>query len=80
MYFLQTLFGLGSQLSMADLYRHSSNTVDILTESLQFLSLSKIPKFHLISWCGNFLKMHSFHRALDDTETVSSHKISKPRD
>ena len=23
-------------------------------------SLHKIPKFHLISWCGNFVKTHSF--------------------
>ena len=22
-------------------------------------SLCKIPKFHLISWCGNFMKTHS---------------------
>ena len=25
------------------------------------LSLGKIPKFHWISWCENFLERHSFH-------------------
>ena len=24
-------------------------------------SLQKIPQFHLISWCGNFVERHSFH-------------------
>ena len=28
--------------------------------NLQIPSLRKIPYFHLISWCGNFLKRHSF--------------------
>ena len=23
-------------------------------------TLRKVPKFHLISWCGNFKEMHSF--------------------
>ena len=28
---------------------------------LLHLSLGKIPKFHLISWCENFVERHSFH-------------------
>ena len=27
-----------------------------------YLPLHKIPQFHLISWCGNFVKTHSFYR------------------
>ena len=30
-------------------------------------SLRKIPKFHLISWCGNFVETHSFRRVLGDS-------------
>ena len=26
------------------------------------VTLRKIPKFHLIYWCGNFVERHSFHR------------------
>ena len=28
----------------------------------QTLALRQIPKFHLISWCGNFVERHSFPR------------------
>ena len=30
-------------------------------------TLCKIPKFHLISWCGNFMERHSFRRILGDS-------------
>ena len=33
----------------------------ILTAAI-FPSLHKIPKFHLISWCGNFVERHRFCR------------------
>ena len=29
--------------------------------------LLKVPKFHLITWCTNFVKMHSFLRVSGDT-------------
>ena len=33
--------------------------------------LHKIPKFHPISWCGNFVETHSFRRVLDESlETI----------
>ena len=32
-----------------------------------YIPLRKIPKFHLISLCGNFLEMHSLLRNLSDT-------------
>ena len=30
--------------------------------------LHKIPKFHLISWCGNLAETHSFHRVSGDSQ------------
>ena len=46
-------------------------------------ALCKIPKFHLISRFGNFLKRHSFRRGSGESprtlgETVPFHKISTP--
>ena len=40
---------------------------DLLCRSVQFSPLRKIPKFHLFSWCGNFVKRYSFCRVLADT-------------
>ena len=31
------------------------------------VTLRKIPKFHLISWVGNFVEMHGFRRVLSDS-------------
>ena len=31
------------------------------------LTLHKIPKLHLISWCGNFVERHSFRRVSDES-------------
>ena len=46
------------------------------------MSLRQIPKFHLISFCGNFVERHSLRRVLgnlpETTETVPFHKISTP--
>ena len=36
------------------------NSVKELTFGMTNLTLRKIPLFHLISWCGNFVEMHSF--------------------
>ena len=42
-------------------------------------TLRKIPYFHLISWCGNFVERHRRRRiARNYAETVSFHKISTP--
>ena len=35
--------------------------------SLRKVSLHKIPKFHLISWCGSFVERHSFCRVSGDS-------------
>ena len=44
--------------------------------------MRKIPKFHVIFWCGNFVEKCSFCRALGNSpetaETVRFHKILKP--
>ena len=49
--------------------------------SLLFCALLKIPKFHLIYWCRNFMERQfpqSFGRIAQNTaETVPFHKISK---
>ena len=29
--------------------------------------MRQIPKFHLISWSGNFVEMHSFRRVSDES-------------
>ena len=40
--------------------------------------LHKIPKFHLISWCGNFAEMHSFCRVSGKScETLQKPIFSK---
>ena len=39
------------------------NSVKELTIGTTNLKLRKIPLFHLISWCGNFVEMHSFETA-----------------
>ena len=37
-----------------------------------FIRLRKIPKFYLISWCGNFVERYNFSRILGDSpETLS---------
>ena len=45
-------------------------------------SLLKIPKFHLISWCGSFVETHNFLRVSGDSpETLQKLpflKISLP--
>ena len=41
-----------------------SNT--ILQRCRKWASLYKISSLHLISWCGNFVETHSFHRVLSD--------------
>ena len=49
--------------------------------SLLFCALLKIPKFHLIYWCRNFVERQfpqTFGRIAQNTaETVPFHKISK---
>ena len=49
---------------------------------IQFFNLRKILKFHLISWCGNFVETHSFCRVSGDSpETprkLPFHNISTP--
>ena len=56
----------------------------ILTRGRFRASLRKIPKFHRIYWCGNFVKRHSFPQISwrfyrTSAETVPFQKISKPR-
>ena len=51
--------------------------------SFYLRSLRKIPKFHLISWCGNVLERLSFRRvsgasAGNSAETVPFQKKSTP--
>ena len=42
-----------------------------LAGTIYLHSMCKIPKFHLISWCGNFVKTHSFRRVSgDSSETL----------
>ena len=40
------------------------------------LTLRKIPKFHLISWCGDFLERHSFCIVSDDFHTMKLCEIT----
>ena len=37
-----------------------------------FLPLRKIPKFHLISWCINFLEKHSFRRVSRERQKLEA--------
>ena len=34
----------------------------MINEHLGWLLMCRIPKFHQISWCENFVERHSFHR------------------
>ena len=44
---------------------------------LQDHTLRKIPKFQLISWCGNFVETHNFRRlSRNSAETVRFFEIS----
>ena len=36
-----------------------------------YVILVEIPKFHLISWCGNFEERHNFHRVLRNSSEIS---------
>ena len=38
--------------------------------TLPNISLLKIPKFHLIFWCRNFVKRYSFHRVSGDSRKL----------
>ena len=38
-----------------------------LFSELPCLTLSKMPQFHLISWCGNFVERHSFRIVSGDS-------------
>ena len=41
--------------------------------------MPKLPKFHLIFWCENSVKKHSFGRVVQSfVETANSHKTSTP--
>ena len=42
-------------------------TNDLNDSDFHSLPLRKIPWFHLISWCGNFVERHSFHIILGDS-------------
>ena len=42
-------------------YRYFQSTVSITMRTATF-TLRKIPKFHLVSWCRNFVDMHNFGR------------------
>ena len=58
---------------------HKIHTTEFFPMISIILTLRKIPKFHLMSWCGNFAERHSFRRVLgESTETVSFHKIFTP--
>ena len=35
-------------------------------DQISFTALRQIPKFHLTSWCGNFVKRHSFRGVSGD--------------
>ena len=39
-------------------------------------TLRKISKFHLISWCGNFVERHSFRRVSGDFHTAKLGEIT----
>ena len=53
--------------------------IDLLKDKFLIKTLRKIPSFHLTSWCGNFVEMHSSRIVSGDSpETVSFHKISTP--
>ena len=39
-------------------------------------SMRKVPQFHLISWCENFVERHSF-RKVSGAETASFHKTGE---
>ena len=40
--------------------------------------MSEIPKFHLISWCGNLVETHSFRIASRDSpKTLQKLRVSK---
>ena len=51
--FCEGLFSLSSEMFPLILHRRTL--------------LWKVPKFHLITWCTNFVKMHSFVRVSGDT-------------
>ena len=34
------------------------------------ITLHKIPKFNLISWCGNFVEMHNVRRVTGDLPDI----------
>ena len=39
---------------------HRSKVTELFFRTMQLTSLQKIPQFHVISWCGNFVERHSF--------------------
>ena len=41
-----------------------------LKEALSEGTLRKIPQFHQISWCGNFMERHSFGKVRNYAETA----------
>ena len=57
--------------SLQVLFTSNSQLVDTSHTLLgQLRALSNILKFHLISWCGNFVKRHSFRRVLGDSPEI----------
>ena len=39
---------------------HRSKVTELFFRTIHLTSLQKIPQFHVISWCGNFVERYSF--------------------
>ena len=46
---------------------HMGQEKDFVLKNMYKYTLCKIPSFHLISWCGHFMKRHSFHKILGES-------------
>ena len=58
-------------LSKRDLKINVFNLLIMVFNKSLKRTINKNPKFHLISWCGNFVERSSFRRVSDDsTETL----------
>ena len=63
----------GCKLSCSqEIYRNAFLKISQMSQE----TLRKIPKFHLISWCGNFVETHSFCKILSESpETLGKLKV-----
>ena len=57
----------------------SCDFCETFQDSFYIEPLHKIPKFRLISWCGNFVKTHSFRRVLGKSSETLQKNFEFPQ-